>query len=633
MKKWIPWILAVAGVVWIASSLVPQKPKDGFDLKEFGQLPVLLSGRVQPFDSVGRNALLVMSGKSQVRLEDGKTMTPTEWLLEAMTRPEQADQRKIFRAQHPEVEHLLGTQEVKLQYYCFNDVTNHLAEIERQARELLASEKGSEEADKLRTPYQKDLMHLYQSIYLYGRIKHTLQPDGSKDFAHELEIYKERIAPGLAALKASEAGEDYDKEDLQVIAGFFQRYQNVSQYAYALTVPPKPGQPRDGWKNIGASLMESIRSDEIHPAATHLASIVSSYQKQKPEEFNRAVADYQKWLKANSLQPEMKKGHEEFYFNQAQPFYKSMIVYVAALILGCCFWLNMSEGLRRCAVSLLTLAFVIHTAGLLTRMYLEGRPPVTNLYSSAIFVGWGAVLFGLVLERIFRGGIGIVVASVIGFSTLIIAHHLSLSGDTMEMLRAVLDTNLWLSTHVVIITLGYASMFVGGLLAVIYIVRGFFTRNLRPEMAKTLTRMVYGILCFATLFSFVGTILGGIWGDQSWGRFWGWDVKENGALLIVLWTAVTLHARWGGLVRERGLMAMAVFGNIVTSFSWFGVNMLGVGLHSYGFMEKAFVWLVLFDTSQVLLILVAMMPLRYWASFRNAEAPKEVAPGGAAATA
>ena len=78
------------------------------------------------------------------------------------------------------------------------------------------------------------------------------------------------------------------------------------------------------------------------------------------------------------------------------------------------------------------------------------------------------------------------------------------------------------------------------------------------EIGKVLAKMVYGIVCFATLFSFVGTVLGGIWADQSWGRFWGWDPKENGALLIVLWNATILHARWGGLVRERGLMNLAI---------------------------------------------------------------------------
>jgi hypothetical protein len=101
-------------------------------------------------------------------------------------------------------------------------------------------------------------------------------------------------------------------------------------------------------------------------------------------------------------------------------------------------------------------------------------------------------------------------------------------------------------------------------------------------------------------------------------------------LLIVLWNAVILHARWGGMIRERGLMAMAVFGNIITSFSWFGVNMLGIGLHSYGFMDKAFPWLVGFDISQALLIVLALLPLRYWASFKGSapSASPPVPPAG-----
>jgi ABC-type transport system involved in cytochrome c biogenesis permease subunit len=250
-------------------------------------------------------------------------------------------------------------------------------------------------------------------------------------------------------------------------------------------------------------------------------------------------------------------------------------------------------------------------------MYLEGRPPVTNLYSSAIFIGWAAVILGMVLEKIYRDGIGCVVASFAGFVTLIIAHNLALSGDTMEMMRAVLDTNFWLATHVVTVTLGYASTFVAGFLAIIYILRGVFTTTLSESTAKSLARMVYGIVCFATLFSFVGTVLGGIWADQSWGRFWGWDPKENGALLIVLWNATILHARWGGLVRERGLMNLAVFGNIVTSFSWFGVNMLGIGLHSYGFTDAAFKWLILFIGSQVAIILLGLLPQKLWRSFQS----------------
>jgi hypothetical protein len=85
-----------------------------------------------------------------------------------------------------------------------------------------------------------------------------------------------------------------------------------------------------------------------------------------------------------------------------------------------------------------------------------------------------------------------------------------------------------------------------------------------------------------------------------------------------LWCALILHARWGGFIRQRGLMAMAICGNAITSFSWFGVNMLGVGLHTYGFMDRAFPWLVAFVIAQALLILLTRLPARRWRSFRDA---------------
>ncbi len=139
----------------------------------------------------------------------------------------------------------------------------------------------------------------------------------------------------------------------------------------------------------------------------------------------------------------------------------------------------------------------------------------------------------------------------------------------------------------------------------------------RGELGKSIARMIYGIVCFATLFSFIGTVLGGIWADQSWGRFWGWDPKENGALIIVLWNALILHLRWGGIIRERGLVNCAIGGNIVTAWSWFGVNMLGIGLHSYGFTEAAFKWLLLFVVSQLGFIVLGLLPARMWKSFQQ----------------
>jgi cytochrome c-type biogenesis protein CcsB len=406
-----------------------------------------------------------------------------------------------------------------------------------------------------------------------------------------------------------------------------------------------------------------MRGGTIHPAVGFFARMASAYGQDNATEFNSAVAGYKNWLAPNFAR-EVGKGRAEYYFNQIKAFLHATIIYLVAFVLAGAALLTygvspgLSESLRRSAFYLIVLAFVVHTFGLIFRMVLEGRPPVTNLYSSAIFIGWGACVLGIVLERVYKIGLGSAVAGLAGFVTLLIAHNLALGGDTMEMLRAVLDTNFWLATHVVVVTLGYASTFVAGTLATAYVVLGVFTPLLAMKvgggigscsrepargsstqclpttnreqargyntsdstLGQALANMVYAIVCFATLFSFVGTVLGGIWADQSWGRFWGWDPKENGALLIVIWNALILHARWGKLVEARGLMNLAIFGNIVTAFSWFGVNMLGIGLHSYGFMDAAFQWLMVFISAQFAVIALGLLPLHLWRSFRKQSA-------------
>jgi ABC-type transport system involved in cytochrome c biogenesis permease subunit len=235
-----------------------------------------------------------------------------------------------------------------------------------------------------------------------------------------------------------------------------------------------------------------------------------------------------------------------------------------------------------------------------------------------VFIGWSFALAGLILEAIFRLGVCNVVAAVGGALALMIAQALGQGADTYTVMQAVLDTQFWLATHVVIVALGYAATFMAGLFGIIYIAMGVFTPILsRPDMRRLLSRMIYGVICFAALFSFVGTVLGGLWADDSWGRFWGWDPKENGALIIVLWNALILHALWGKMVHERGLAVLAVAGNIVTAWSWFGVNELGVGLHSYGFTEGVLLTLGLFVTSQLAIMIAGSLPLSWWVSFRN----------------
>ena len=174
------------------------------------------------------------------------------------------------------------------------------------------------------------------------------------------------------------------------------------------------------------------------------------------------------------------------------------------------------------------------------------------------------------------------------------------------------DCHLYGHAKIGFFSAGFEGALIG--LAAIYIIGGVFTPALTPAHGQALARTMFGIICFAALFSFAGTVLGGIWADQSWGRFWGWDPKENGALLIVLWCALVLHAHWGRMIKGRGLAVLSVFGGIVTSWSWFGTNQLGVGLHSYGFMESTAFWLLLFVASQLLLMAIGLVPTARWRS-------------------
>jgi ABC-type transport system involved in cytochrome c biogenesis permease subunit len=392
-------------------------------------------------------------------------------------------------------------------------------------------------------------------------------------------------------------------------------FSSLDSFAYLRTIPSdKPADPT-GWMTVGGAWSASLGNGRVAPAALTYAAIGRAWQLHQPEAFNKAVRTFRQSLDT-AIPDVMRKCDAEARFNSSQPFYTSATLYVVAFLIAVVSWLRWPSELGKTAFAFVVIAFALSTIGICTRMWLEARPPVTNLYSSALFVGWGAVALCLVLEYFYRNAIGSVAAGLVGFATLLIAHHLSLGGDTMEMMRAVLDSNFWLATHVITVTIGYSATFLAGFLAIIYVVRGVFTRSLDAATADALTRMVYGIVCFATFFSFVGTVLGGIWADQSWGRFWGWDPKENGALIIVMWNAVILHCRWGGMVKQRGLMALAIFGNTVTAWSWFGVNMLGVGLHSYGFMDSAMWWLIAFVASQVAIIAIAGLPMEMWRSFR-----------------
>ncbi len=622
MKKRIPLLVALLLALWVVGSWRAPSDKPGsFPVAEFGRLPVVSNGRTQPLDSLARNVLLQLREKQSVNTAPWEKNPPilsaSAWLLEMFFNPALADTRPVFRIDHPDLKGLMALpleadpeKRTDGKHFSWLQVREKMADLQAEARRAQAVEQSA------RNQFDRAVLMLWNAVGLYMRLENTVQPQNAVHWEKELQALVALAPAGRDAAKAQQAGQPYDTAVLERLINELQRVSAMNEIDPPLVIAPyHPDREVNLWARTGEAVFDVVRGEPVPTSLRAYAALGTAFRNNDPTAFTGVLAGYREEL-ARQFSKEQAKGAREQQFNHWAPFYKSLVLYVVA---GLCVLLYMVApgtfgALRTTGQYVTVVALCVHTAGLIYRMALEGRPPVTNLYSSAIFIGWGACGLGLLLERIWRNGIGISVSAVTGFLTLIIAHHLSLSGDTMEMMRAVLDTNFWLATHVVVVTLGYSATFVAGLLAILYVVRGVFTPSLTPDLAKSLSKMVYGIVCFAALFSFVGTVLGGIWADQSWGRFWGWDAKENGALMIVLWNAVFLHARWGGLFKDRGLMALALGGNIITAWSWFGVNMLGIGLHSYGFTSSAFTWLMLFAVSQLVLIGFMALPPRFWRS-------------------
>jgi ABC-type transport system involved in cytochrome c biogenesis permease subunit len=608
MKKYLAWLIPLLAFASLTPGLRTPRENSIFDVNEFARLPVLNGGRVKPMDSLARNSLLLMSGRQSLRV-DGRRISAASWMLDVLFRPSAADATPSFLIDDPEVLGLLGIEQTRRRRFAFQDLKAHLSDIAHQAEHAagLPAER--------RSRFQSAVLNLQSRLTLYQRLQNTMGLSETEDARAELHVYQSLMARAARSLSSGKGVVDRETEGY--LKNFVARYRFLDANAEFRLFMETDASGAEVWRTVGQALLDLPKKGEVPGALSAALTLGDAYRRGDAPRFHEALRDLHRIVREASPKA-VDRASQELTFNRLSPFLRSLSLYLAVFLLVFGSWLAApGEGalmLNRAAYRVLWLAFALHTGGLVARMVLQGRPPVTNLYSSAIFVGFVAALLGLALERLHRNGIGAMVASGIGSLSLIVAHHLSGQGDTMEMMRAVLDSNFWLATHVITITIGYGSTFLSGFLAILYILRGVFTRTLTDSEGRSLTKMVYGVVCFSTFFSFIGTVLGGIWADQSWGRFWGWDPKENGALLIVLWNALILHARWGGYIRSRGLMILSVFGNVITAFSWFGVNMLGIGLHSYGFMDKAFWWLMLFTATQLAVMAVGALPPQRWRS-------------------
>ncbi|MGE3808779.1 MAG: cytochrome c biogenesis protein, partial [Gemmataceae bacterium] len=570
-ERFLP--VGVAGLVGLYLVMVLSSLHSGQSkgVQEYGSLPVLHEGRVKPLDTFARVSLMTISNRQSLATDDGRHESAVKWLLD--TSAGRGNEYPVFRIENIEVLDLLGLKNRSGFRYSYNEIQGKRTKIVQEYERLHKKEA------KQRTTYEQKIVELGDHVALY-------------------EAIAKKGAPSVIPPETDGGNWSSYAQMMNAALGEVFHRAEILEREGKLKLDPSNPHHRD--------IMLQAAQDLLPPNTRAYHEVVAAYSADREEDFEKALDKYRATYTHVPAEATAKIGTEVF-FNGFAPFYHCTILYVFAFLLVALSWLFDAPALNRAGFWLALCTLVIHSVGLLMRMYLMDRPFVfvTNLYSSAIFIGWFCLVLGLILEAIFRNGFGTVLAAVTGFLTTIVAHNLA-SGDTIEQLQAVLDTNFWLATHVTCITIGYAGTFFAGFAGIAYLMGRAV--NLEEGRLKSLAQMTYGMLCFAVLFSFVGTVLGGIWADQSWGRFWGWDPKENGALIIVLWNALVLHARWGGQVKARGMCALAIVGNMVTAWSWFGTNQLGVGLHSYGFSNKLAFWLVVFWTTQVAALALAFVP-------------------------
>jgi ABC-type transport system involved in cytochrome c biogenesis permease subunit len=609
--RWFPAILVAVFACYLAGHMeMPKSAPSEMQVYEFTKLPLSYQGRIKPYDTLARNALQILSGRQEVigkdktgamaKLMGAKEKSPAiVWLLDVISGAPAAADARVFRIENVDLLQTLGLEPREGMRYALSEFRDKLGILEKQV-ELARQQPESEQS-----LYQKAVLTFGTKLHLIAMLIQSFRPPELSTDRAQLAESLQKVQETIAELRASEVPH---------------------------AAPPRDAEGR--WMPLMEAEMELLRdrvtNQPTNPATTALASMLDAYSRGDATTFNKELFDYRDVLVdyeralaahagelkaagvASSEILSQPKINFEVFYNQFSPIYYAAVLYVVAFVLGALSWLGWTEPLRRAATWLLCFTLVVHTLALVGRIYISGRPPVTNLYSAAVFIGWAGVVLALVFESLYSLGLGNIVASVIGFLTLVIAHFLSLDGDTFTVLLAVLDTQFWLATHVVCIAMGNSTTFVAGFFGIVYILLGQVIPILGPEQRRELTRMIYGTLCFAIFFSFVGTVLGGLWADNSWGRFWGWDPKENGALLIVLFNALVLHARWGGMVAGRGLAMFAVGGNIVTAWSLFGTNAMGVGLHSYGFDRGVTTWLLAFVASQAAIIVIGSLPQNWW---------------------
>ena len=476
-------------------------------------------------------------------------MGATDWIINLILNPENGRDQKIFNIRNPEVASSLFLDWTNEHKYSFNQVTPGLSE-QSSMLEMIDQKDASD-----RTVYEKQLYEISRNILRFEEISY------------------------LKALKF---------------------------------IPPSNNSESGEWLSPFDFILKGIPANEnqeaiLNSLQMYLANRLAGNDLEMSSALNRYEMALSTFQGINVKVDNLKK---ETWMNRVNLFYISLGLYLLSFIFLLISWMIKPILLNRVAYLLLISGTVIHGYGIFLRMQIMERPPVTTLYESVIFVSLIIMALAVLLEYFRKDGLGIFVGSVSGSVLHYVGFSYAADGDTLGMLVAVLNSNFWLATHVTTITIGYGASLMAGCVGHLYLIQEI--RGVNSASLKSIFKNLFGITLLALFFTLFGTILGGIWADQSWGRFWGWDPKENGALLIVLWQLMMIHMRLSGLAKPKEFALGMALNNIIVALAWFGVNLLQVGLHSYGFDDGVARNLFMFIGFEIIFCLGTY----YWPSLR-----------------
>ncbi len=595
-------------------------------------IPLQTGGRVMPLDTYAGFTLLRLNHKRSCTDGDGRTLDAMTWLLDVLARPERARTYRCFKIDNDEVLEAVGFRREdrrKSDRWSFDELAAARGPLRDQARAIMRARPEAKSKD--RTPVENGVLELSAELELFDALTRYLDfarphlpvPPGPKVAAlwpgrthvSPLDVLERagdlRAVVGDAPHGAADAAPAPGSEAAGVM-GLFDAVQAALSAAHVLALIPPEGTTAASpeWLSPGAVLYESVQGGQVPEAHVSLVLRLASFARAAGEA-GASAAEIRALLDESvalaTRRGEYDKVPLEVRLSRLDPFYRSLGLYLLAFLIVAASWAWPRRWVRGGAWAVLLAASALHLTGIVMRCVLRERPPVLNLYDTTLFITWVGVAACLVEEAIHRRGIGLSLSAVFGGLGLFIANSFeALEGrDTMQPLVAVLDTNFWLATHVTTISIGYTGGLVASLVAHVHVLgRALGVKRDDPGFYALLSRLTYGMLGFALLFSVVGTILGGIWANESWGRFWGWDPKENGALMICLSQLAILHARLGGLLRPFGVALATIGQGLIVAFSWWGVNLLGIGLHSYGFTGGLMTGLMAFYGLEAAVLLV-----------------------------